>query len=179
MLPGDEYPQDLYFIMLYNKTAQVLVALRGIMGEERFHRAFRAYGRAWVGRHPQPYDFFNAMSAAAGRDLSWFWRTWFYETWPLDQAIENVAVDGDSVAIKIGDRGVAPMPVLLEITRADGSVQRETVPVDVWLTGARETVFRIPVGAGVTRVRIDPDGVFPDIDTSNQEWRRGDRPYGP
>jgi len=172
MLSGDDYPQDLYFIMLYNKTAQVLAALRGVMGAEPFHRAFVGYGRTWVGRHPQPYDFFNAMSAAAGRDLAWFWRSWFYETWPLDQSIESVETVGDSVTITIGDRGVAPMPVILEITRADGSVQRATVPVDVWLDGARQTVFRIASGPGVTRVRIDPDGVFPDIDTTNQTWGR-------
>lgn len=170
MLPGDEYPQDLYFIMQYNKTSQVLVALRGLLGDDTFHRAFVDYGRQWVGRHPQPFDFFNAMSAAAGRDLSWFWRTWFYETWPLDQALESVTTVGDSVAITIGDRGIAPMPVLLAVTRADGSVQRVTVPVDVWLTGARATTIRVAARPGVTGVRIDPDGVFPDIDTRNQSW---------
>ncbi|MGD8276532.1 MAG: M1 family metallopeptidase [Gemmatimonadota bacterium] len=183
MLSGDDYPQELYFIMLYNKTAQVLAALRGVLGEETFHRAFTGYGRAWVGRHPQPYDFFNAMSAAAGRDLSWFWRTWFYETWPLDQSIESVETVGDSVAITIGDRGLAPMPVLLAVTRDDGSVRRLTVPVDVWLTGTRQTVVRVPARPGVTSVRIDPDGVFPDIDTTNQEWTRpgpaGARPSTP
>ena len=99
MWPGDLYPEDLYFIMFYDKTAQVLAALRGVLGEETFHRAFREYGRRWTGRHPYPYDFFNTMSDVAGRDLSWFWTTWFYEPWPLDQAIASVAragrLDGD------------------------------------------------------------------------------------
>ncbi len=31
-LPGDEFPEDLYLVTYYNKTAQVLAALRGVIG---------------------------------------------------------------------------------------------------------------------------------------------------
>ncbi len=169
---GDDYPQALYFTMFYNKTAQVLAALRGVLGPDTFHRAFVEYGRRWVGRHPQPYDFFNAMAEAARRDLSWFWTTWFFEGWSLDQTIESVSPAGDSVAIIIVDRGLAPMPVPLAVTRADGSVQRIDVPVDVWLGGggARRTVVRIRREPRIVRVAIDPEALFPDVDPSNQIW---------
>ena len=169
MWPGDLYPEDLYFIMFYDKTAQVLAALRGVLGEETFHKAFREYGRRWTGRHPYPYDFFNTMSDVAGRDLSWFWTTWFYEPWPLDQAIASVAVQGDSTAITIEDRGLAPMPVRLAVTLADGTVRRIEVPVDVWLAGARHHVVR--VAGTVVRAEIDPDALFPDLNRANQTWR--------
>ena len=170
MWPGDLYPQDLYFIMYYDKTAQVLAALRGVLGQDTFHRAFREYGRRWTGRHPYPYDFFNTMADVAGRDLSWFWTTWFYEAWPLDQAVASVEPQGDSTAITIEDRGLAPMPVELAITRADGSVQHLTVPVDAWLTGARRHVVRVPASPAVVKVVIDPDGLFPDVDRGDQMW---------
>jgi len=167
---GDAYPEDLYFVMYYDKTAQVLAALRAVLEPDTFHRGLVEYGRRWIGRHPQPYDFFNSMDAAAGRDLSWFWTTWFSEAWPLDQAIDSVAVAGDSVAVTIADRGLAPMPVLLVVTRADGSVQRLTVPVDVWLTGARRTQVRLAREPRIVRVEIDPEGLFPDVDRTNQIW---------
>jgi hypothetical protein len=158
--------------MFYDKTAQVLATLRGILGEDTFHRAYREYGRRWVGKHPYPYDFFNAMSDVAGRNLSWFWTTWFYEPWPLDQAIASVEPQGDSTAIVIEDRGIAPMPVRLAVTRADGSVQRLDVPVDVWLVGARRHVVRVASSPSVVQVQIDPDGLFPDMDRDNQVWRK-------
>jgi aminopeptidase N len=170
MWPGDLYPDDLYFIMYYDKTAAALAALRGVLGEEAFHRAYREYGRRWTGRHPYPYDFFNTIAEVARRDLSWFWTTWFYEPWPLDQAIASVETQGDSTAITIEDRGLAPMPVALAITRADGVVQRLTVPVDVWLTGARRYVVRVPAAPAVVKVVIDPDGLFPDVNRANQVW---------
>ncbi|HJQ52643.1 MAG TPA: M1 family metallopeptidase [Gemmatimonadaceae bacterium] len=171
MWPGDLYPQEWYFIMYYDKTAAALAALRGLLGEETFHRAFREYGRRWIGKHPYPYDFFNTMNDVAGRNLDWFWTTWFYEPWPLDQAIVSVETQGDSTAITIEDRGLAPMPVELAITRARGATQRLTLPVDVWLTGTRRHVVRVAASPQITRVVIDPDNLFPDIDRNNQTWR--------
>jgi hypothetical protein len=173
MRDGDRFPQSLYFVMYYDKTAQALAALRGILGETTFHRAFREYGRRWIGRHPYPEDFFNTMDDVSGRDLSWFWRTWFYEPWSLDQAIGGVRTEGDTTSITLEDRGLAPMPVLLAVTRADGSVERIDVPVDVWLTGARRHVVRVAARPEITRVEIDPDGLFPDVDRANQVWTRG------
>ncbi len=170
MTPGDLFPSDLYNVMYYDKTAQILSALRGILGEETFHRAYREYGRRWSGRHPSPLDFFNTIEDVSKQDLSWFWSSWFYEAWPLDQAIAGVRNNGTSVDITIEDRGLAPMPIELAITRANRSVERVHVPASVWLTGARTYIARVPRGAQVMRVEIDPDGWFPDIDRTNKLW---------
>lgn len=172
MIDGNEYPLDRYMLN-YNKTGQVLVALRSIMGAGRFHEALVAYGHVWTDRHPEPFDFFNAMSAAAGQDLSWFWETWFYHGWSLDQAIESVVVRGDSTVIMVEDRGMAPMPVRLRVTHADGTLENLEVPVRVWLDGSRQTNVTVVSTSAVTRVAIDADGHFPDIDRSNQVWPRG------
>ncbi|HEY0779175.1 MAG TPA: hypothetical protein VGD56_14490, partial [Gemmatirosa sp.] len=73
-------------------------------------------------------------------------------------------------AIRIEDRGLAPMPVMLAVTRTGGAVERMTVPVDVWLGGARRHIVRVAAAPAITRVVIDPDGLFPDIDRGNQIW---------
>ncbi len=165
MMTGDLFPADLYNNTFYDKTAQVMAALRGVLGEPVFHRALREYGEAWTGRHPYPYDFFNSISSTAKQDLGWFWSTWFYHAWPLDQAIRSVTTDAKGVAITIDDRGLAPMPVPLTITRADGTVQQLRVPVSVWLTGARSYVAHVAKGSPVTKVEIDRDGLFPYANT--------------
>jgi len=172
MRHGDRFPEDLYLVMYYDKTAQVLASLRSILGEPTFHRALREYGRRWTGRHPEPADFFNTFDDVSGRDLSWFWRSWFYEPWSLDQALGPVRVDGDSVAITVEDVGLAPMPVRLAVTRADGSVQRLELPASAWLDGSRRHVVRVAARPEVVRVEIDPEGAFPDVDRSNQVWER-------
>jgi len=173
MQHGDRYPRSLYFIMQYDKTAQVLAALRAVLGPETFLEAYREYGHRWLNRHPQPFDFFNTFADVAGRDLSWFWSTWFYHGWSLDQAVAGAQTEGDSTTITIEDRGLAPMPVALAVTRGDGTTERIDVPVDVWLHGARRYRLRVASRPAVVRVEIDPDGAFPDVDRSNQIWRAG------
>ncbi|HET7111145.1 MAG TPA: hypothetical protein VFI41_09740, partial [Gemmatimonadales bacterium] len=155
-----------------NKTAQVLAALRGVMGPERFHQGLVEYGRRWIGRHPEPFDFFNTMSQVAGHDLSWFWNSWFERGWSLDQAVDSVTTTGDSVTIVVSDRGLAIMPVRLVVTRADSSVQQVELPASVWLSGARRATTRVAARARVVKVDIDPDGQFPDVDRENNSLKR-------
>jgi hypothetical protein len=170
---GDRFPSyNAYGVAAYYKPATVMLALRGVLGRDLFHKAFTEYGRRWQYKHPTPYDFFDTFDDVSGRDLSWFWRTWFFETWRLDQSIDSVATVGDSVEIGIENRGRAPMPVPLVITRADGRADSLTVPVDVWLGGAKRTSVRVARDPAVKSIEIDPGHEFPDVNRDNQRWPR-------
>jgi hypothetical protein len=174
MRHGDQYPVShwAYGIASYQKMSSILRALRALLGEETFLRAYREYGRRWLFKHPSPYDFWNTFEEFAGRDLDWFWRSWFYETWTLDQAIAEVRTAGDSVEVVIEDRGLVPMPVRLAVTREGGAVERLVLGEEGWLSGSRRRVARLAGSPPITRVEIDPEHAFPDIDRSNQVWQR-------
>ncbi len=170
---GDRYPNyEAYGVAAYYKPATALVALRGVLGRELFHKAFTEYGRRWQYKHPTPYDFFATFEDVSGQDLSWFWRTWFFETWQLDQAIDTVTTVGDSLEVTIENRGRAPMPVHLVITRSDSLADTVNVPVTVWLSGARRTAVRVAREPAVRSIEIDPAREFPDDDRGNQKWPR-------
>lgn len=170
---GDRFPDyNTYGVAAYYKPATALVALRGVLGRETFHKAFTEYGRRWLYKHPSPYDFFNTFESVSGRDLSWFWRTWFFETWKLDQAIDTVTTMGDSVEVAISNRGRAPMPVKLAVTRDGGKADTLTIPVEVWLGGAKRTTIRVAREPAIKRIEIDPGNEFPDVDRGNQKWPR-------
>ncbi len=77
--------------------------------------------------------------------------------------------NGQTVMITIEDRGLAPMPVRLAVTRGD-KVERIDIPVDVWLKGAKQYTLSLPAVPAITAVEIDPDKVFPDVDRSNNRW---------
>jgi hypothetical protein len=171
MRHGDLYETGIaYGVASYFKMARNLTALRAVLGEELFNEAYREYGRRWLQKHPTPFDLWNTFEDVSGQDLDWFWRTWFYETWTLDQAVGDVVTEGGSSTIVIRDEGLAPMPVLLRIARADGSTESLTLPVEPWLNGAREQ--RVTVAGDVTEVRIDPDWVFTDVNRGNNTWKR-------
>jgi hypothetical protein len=175
MRHGDLYPvgTPAYAVASYQKMATNLVALRAVLGTDVFMAAYREYGRRWVNKHPTAFDFFNTFNDVTKRDLSWFWRTWFYETWTLDQAITGVQTAGDSVTITVEDRGLAPMPVRLAITRQGVTgVERKEIPVDVWLRGERQATLRVAALPKITKVEIDAENAFPDVDRTNNRWGR-------
>ena len=154
----------------YPKMATNMVALRSILGDSIFMEAYREYGRRWRGKHPTPHDFWNTFEAVSERDLDWFWRTWWFETWTMDHAVADVRpLEDGATAIDVEDRGLAPMPVRLEVLLDDGTVRRLGISEDAWLGGARRHTL-IVRGGRVTRVTLDPDRRFPDIDRSNDSW---------
>ena len=164
-------------IASYPKPATLLVALRGLLGEETFNEAFHRFIDVWAYKHPYPSDLFNTFEAVSGRNLDWFWHSWFYEAWTLDHAVANVATQGDgSATVTIRDHGKAFMPARVTVTRADGSTTQHTVPVNVWLEGRTETTLDLPAGPAIERIEIDAERVFPDIDRSNNAWTPSDAP---
>jgi hypothetical protein len=164
------YPGYAFAVASYSKPATLLNALRELLGAETFEPAYRKYIRTWAYKHPKPWDFFNFFSSESGLDLDWFWRTWYYETWTLDQAVGSVRADADGTVVVIEDRGWAPMPARVTITRATGEILRREVPVAVWLSGETSAELRIPPGSAVVRVEIDAENAFPDIDRGNNVW---------
>jgi aminopeptidase N len=162
-----------YVVSSYQKPATVLYALRGLIGEEAFLRALRGFVREWAYKHPTPWDFFHSFDAAAGRDLSWFWRSWYYETWTLDHAVAGVAVRADSAVITVEDKGLVPMPVWLTITRASGNTTQREVPVETWLAGSRTATVTLPAADSIIKVEIDAGRVLPDVNRDNNVWNRG------
>ncbi|CAN5605347.1 M1 family metallopeptidase [soil metagenome] len=168
---GDHYMRDAArTVAAYDKPMVAMHALRAMLGEETFMRGLREYGRRWTNRHPQPQDLFNTFNDVSGRDLSWFWRTWYFETWTLDQAIAGVERSGGRLHVVVEDRGTAPMPVRLVVTRTDGTTERVEIPVEVWLRGQTTAVHVVENGGSVARIEIDPERAFPDLDRSNQTW---------
>jgi len=179
-VPGQEQPlitrpvevRDLFWTG-YQKPALMMQQLRyQVLGEERFDPAFREYLRAWAFRHPSPADFFRIMRDQSGMDLDWFWRGWVLTTARLDQAVDSVVAQGDSLTeVHLSNRGTMIMPASLTLTLADGSVQQITLPAEMWNLGPR-FVFRLRGQARVRRAVLDAAEAMPDMDRSNNRWPR-------
>lgn len=169
------YSGQAYRVASYPKPASILVALRGVLGDEVFEEAYQTIVSEWAFKQMYPWDMFHSFERVSGQDLGWFWRAWYYETWMLDQAVESVVIDeetGESV-ITIRDHGEVPMPVLLEITLANGDVMQERISHEHWLSGSDTAEFRLPE-ANISKVEIDPERHFSDADRLNNVWSATD-----
>ena len=161
--------------LAYVKPSIMLLTLRNkVLGPEVFDAAFREYTRRWAFKHPKPADFFRSIEDVAGRDLSWYWREWFYTTDALDQSVDTVAQNVDSAGrrqtvVTPGNRGPAVMPVELELTYADGSRDLLRFPLEIWYRG-NTYAAHVDTDKTIVRARVNPDGMFPDVNPGNNEW---------
>jgi aminopeptidase N len=172
MRHGDYYePGPGYGNASYQKPASLLVTLRALLGEETFMEGYRSFIRDWAFKHPSPWDFFNTFERVAGQDLDWFWQSFYYETWTLDHSVESVEREMGETVITIADQGYAFMPTRVRIETATAGTMEKEIPVSHWLSGEETAQIRIPAASGeVTRVEIDPEGRFPDVDRRNNVW---------
>ena len=155
-------------VAAYTKPAVVLGALREVVGDETFLAAFRDFYRSWEFKHPQPWDFFNTVERHHGEDLDWFWRPLFFETDVLDHAVAAVEAGAEETRIRIEDRGWAVLPTPVRVVLEDGSERELRISAGQWLRGGRSYETTIPGRA--VEVQLDPEGLFPDVDRSNNDW---------
>jgi len=167
----------------YAKPAAGLVMLREeILGPDVFDDAFREYSSRWAFKHPQPADFFRSMEEAAGENLNWFWRGWFYTTYANDQKLAAVTEQSaDSLLgtsengahyyrIKVENEGQLLMPVQIRVTYDDGSTDFMDIPADVWRSNELTFTKGFFSDKKVTKVELDPDAVFADVDMEDNVW---------
>ena len=154
----------------YTKPAVALGALRSVLGDEVFLAAFRDFYATWQFKHPQPWDFFNTLERHAGQDLDWFWRPLFFEVDVLDHAVHSVETRGGRSVIEIRDLGDVILPARLTVTLSNGRTRSLEISAARWLEEGR--AVRLTVDGAVAAVVIDPAMEFPDVDRSNNEWRR-------
>ncbi len=174
--PADQLRRSSLGFLAYRKPGKGLLILReAVLGPERFDAAFRAYIERWAYKHPQPADFFRTMEDVSGEDLDWFWRGWFLSTETLDQALASVEHMPEGSVVTLANLGGLVMPAELEVAFEDGSRERVRVPVEAFFGGDTFGVA-VPGSRRIASVRLDPDGVLPDTDESNDTWTSGTGP---
>jgi hypothetical protein len=188
MMWDANYAGPMYGFQTYEKTPLMLSMLGGIVGDSAVQRAHAEWAKAWMFKHPAPWDYLFFMSNALHRDLGWFWYYWLFTTESVDGSIQDVSSRGGRTSVVVRQDGQMPSPVVLKVEFApagppikpmanavmlDSVSALVTYPVNVWFAGDR--TFRAVMDLGgrpITRVTLDPGGRFPDRDVSDNVWPR-------
>jgi hypothetical protein len=178
----------MYGFQTYEKAPLMLSMLGGIVGDSAVQRAHAEWARAWMFKHPSPWDYLFFMSRALKRDLGWFWYYWLFTTESVDGSIQSVTTSGGRTTVVVRQDGQMPSPVVLKVEFApsgppirpvsnavmqDSLTALVTYPVDVWFAGDR--TFRAVLDFGgrtITKITFDPSGRFPDRDPGDDVWPR-------
>jgi hypothetical protein len=176
----------------------MLSMLGGIVGDSAVQKANSDFAKAWVFKHPSPWDYMFFMNNALKRDLGWFWYYWLFTTERVDGSIQSVKTNGGATTVVVRQDGQMPSPVVLKVTFAasgpaikpmanakmvDARTAIVTWPVDVWFAGSRTFTATLNFGGrAIEKVLLDPGCRFPDKDPSDNMWPRvplnGESPAG-
>jgi hypothetical protein len=182
------YGGPMYGFQAYQKAPLMLSMLGGIVGDSAVWRAMSDYTRAWLFKHPTPWDYAFFMNRALGQDLGWFWYSWLFTTDAVDGSIRSVSTAGSRTTVTIHQAGQMPSPVVLKVDFADAgpaitlpangrmldaTSALVTYPVDVWFAGSRTFDAVLDFGGRrIERITLDPYGRFPDADAQDNVWPR-------
>jgi hypothetical protein len=187
------YSGPQYGFQTYGKAPLMLSMLGGIVGDSAVQRAMSDYSKAWLFKHPSPWDYMFFMNRALNRDLGWFWYYWLFTTERVDGSLQSVATSGNNTVVTVHQAGEMPSPIVLDLKVAGGgnvsaapigghsaTVQmindqtvRVTYPVDVWFPGSRTLRVELNLGGrSLEGVTLDPDGRFPDKKPADNRWSK-------
>ena len=177
-----------YGFQTYGKTPLMLSMLGGIVGDSAVQRAHAEWAKAWMFKHPSPWDYMFFMNSALKQDLGWFWYYWLFTTERVDGSIQGVTTSALSTAVTVRQDGQMPSPIVLKVEFAptgpairpmlnsrmlDSATAVVTWPVDVWFAGNRTFIATLTFGSRkIQRITLDPGGRFPDRDPSDNVWPR-------
>lgn len=148
--PSWDYPDFVaYGATVYSKGTMALLTLERTNGEARFLEAMRTYFDRWRWRHPTTRDLQHSLEESLNTSLAGFFDPLVFGTGIVDYSVGEA--DGGHATIE--RRGDVPLPVEVEITYADGRVERQSWPGD-----ADRQEISAPDGREIRRVQIDPDG---------------------
>ncbi|NSL85378.1 M1 family metallopeptidase [Chitinophaga solisilvae] len=155
----------------YGKASLAYLALKDLLGDDLFKKCLHAYMRDWNGKHPIPWDFFNAFNAAAGQNLNWFWNNWFFSNNYIDLAAETVSQKSNKVTVKIKNNGGFAIPFDILVRYEDGTSTTTHHTPAVWKANTREVTLTVPASKPVNTVMLEGN-LFMDASVQNNYWHK-------
>ncbi|MGN6539791.1 MAG: M1 family aminopeptidase, partial [Ginsengibacter sp.] len=155
----------------YGKASLSYLALKDMLGDATFKKALDHYMDAWHGKHPIPWDYFNAMSAGAGQNLNWFFNNWFFTNSYIDLKIDTVQKQGDSYTISVKNVGGFAIPFDIKIAYADGQVASMHESPAIWQKNQKQQVFEVSAKKIIKSVELD-GGIFMDYTPDDNVWKQ-------
>ena len=185
----DYYSFGSYGGVTYGKTADVLLTLEGIVGEDTMAKAMRTYFMKYRFTHPTKEDFLKTIEEVSGKDLRWYFNQAVYGSKVMDYEVLQVesfpanwyddkkrdAKTSDTVYqtyVALHRKDDFILPVEVEIKFENGEKVREH-----WDGQSRWTRFSYQKKAKVVSAEIDPDHTV-QIDRNNFNNSRTAEPNG-
>lgn len=146
----------------YGKASLSYLALKDLLGDDLFKKSLHAYIENWNGKHPIPWDYFNSINTASGKNLNWFFNNWFFTNNYIDLSIKEVAAN----KIAVENIGGFAIPFDVLITYADNSTETIHQSPAVWEKNQKMASITLKNSKKIKQVKLD-GGIFLDATPKN------------
>jgi len=150
----------------YGKASLSYIALKDLLGDDLFKKSLHAYMQNWNGKHPIPWDYFNSINTASGKNLNWFFNNWFFTTHYIDLSVKNV----DAKSISVQNIGGFAIPFDVNIIYADNSKETLHQTPAIWEKNQKAATIALKKQKQIRQITID-GGIFMDATPKNNEWK--------
>ncbi|TWI94364.1 hypothetical protein JN11_04755 [Mucilaginibacter frigoritolerans] len=153
----------------YGKPSLSYFALKDMLGDDLFKKALHFYMEQWNGKHPIPWDYFNAMNTGSGKNLNWFFQNWFFTNDYIDLDLQKVDKADNGYTFSIKNIGGYAVPFDIIVTYSDGTTATFHQTPIVWEQNQKQISVTVKTDKTIQSALID-GGIFMDADVSNNNW---------
>ncbi|WP_125719945.1 M1 family metallopeptidase [Flavobacterium ustbae] len=148
----------------YGKASLSYLALKDLLGEDVFKKALHDYMDIWNGKHPIPWDYFNAFNTSTGKNLNWFFNNWFFTNNYLDIAIKGFSPDKKVITVE--NVGGFAIPFDVVITYADKSTATVHQTPAIWEKNQKTAKVFLKSSKKIEKIEL-VNGIFMDATPEN------------
>jgi hypothetical protein len=173
---ADRYETNTaYSIASYSKGNIFLSQLEYVIGADNVAKGLKKYFTDFSFKHPTPNDIKRSMEKVSGIHLDWYLNEWTQTIHTIDYGIKSV--NGNEITIE--RIGQMPMPIDLEVTYTDGSIENFNIPLRM-MRGSKPTnatviedwgwaypTYSFTASKLVQSVTIDKSKLMADINSEN------------
>ncbi|WP_166922049.1 M1 family metallopeptidase [Flavobacterium poyangense] len=150
----------------YGKASLSYIALKDLLGDALFKKSLHAYMDNWNGKHPIPWDYFNSINSASGKNLNWFFNNWFFTNNYIDLSVKSV--NGQTILIE--NTGGFAIPFDVNIVYADDTKETLHQTPAIWEKNQKVASVASKNKKQIKQVTID-GGIFMDATPNNNTWK--------
>ena len=88
----------------------------------------------------------------------------------MDQYANGKEVPSYIYSVEFEKPGGLVMPIIVELTYADGTTERQTFPAQIWMKNDTSAKRVFSSTKEIKSIQVDPDEETADVDTSNNSW---------
>ncbi len=159
------YTETNYGIDIYGKVPLVFHYLRAYLGSDEFDSIMHDFFNEWKYKHPQPEDFALFFENKSGKNLDWFFKDLLSSKKRVDYKIVSTKKIGDSLIIKLKNKGDISSPVFITAKNSIGKITTTK-----WINGFSGSTQTAIKSKDYSKIEINNESFMIDFNPGNNYY---------